>query len=450
MKIIVQNYTFDASAQTLEFDDYATIALENVLAVINVTDGIVIFASNTPAKGGSVATNVLTLEHDTTSMSDTDDLQIFYFDVDAETAINDGGNSITVDGTFWQATQPISAATLPLPSGAGTSSKQDTIIGHLDGVETTLTAIDGRVDDVEGLLTTIDADTSNLSTKIDTLAGAVAGTEMQVDVLTMPTVTVTATNLDVQSGGVDLATSAQAAAIQTAVEIIDNAISGNEMQVDVLTMPTVTVNAHGITGTVAVTQSGTWDEVGINDSGNSITVDQATGSNLHAVVDSGTITTVSTVTSVTAIANALPAGTNNIGDVDVLSLPAIPAGSNNIGAVSLGPNTAGGLSTFHLASAGSTNATNIKATPGQVFGWYIYNSNAAARKVVFHNTAGTPTAGASVLFSLMIPPTSGANVEMTNGIVFGTGIGITTVTGLADSDTAAVAANDLIINIFYK
>lgn len=59
---------------------------------------------------------------------------------------------------------------------------------------------------------------------ITTIAGAVAGTEMQVDVLTMPTVTVTATNLDVQSGGADLATSTQAAAIQTGVELIDDAV----------------------------------------------------------------------------------------------------------------------------------------------------------------------------------------------------------------------------------
>lgn len=117
---------------------------------------------------------------------------------------------------------------------------------------------------------------------------------------------------------------------------------------------------------------------------------------------------------------------------------------------SLQPLTTGGLTTFHLVSAASTNATNIKAAAGQVFGWYIYNSNAAARKVVFHNTAGTPTAGASVFFSLIIPPTAGANVEMTNGIAFSTGIAITTVTGLADNDTAAVALNDLIINIFYK
>lgn len=48
------------------------------------------------------------------------------------------------------------------PVGAATEAKQDTIIGHIDGVET--------------LLGTIDADTS-------ALAGAVDGTEVQVDVV---------------------------------------------------------------------------------------------------------------------------------------------------------------------------------------------------------------------------------------------------------------------------
>lgn len=63
-----------------------------------------------------------------------------------------------------------------LPTGAATSANQSTIIGHLDGVE--------------GLLTTIDADTGNISTKIDTIAGAVSGAEMQVDVVTLPSVTI--------------------------------------------------------------------------------------------------------------------------------------------------------------------------------------------------------------------------------------------------------------------
>jgi hypothetical protein len=116
---------------------------------------------------------------------------------------------------------------------------------------------------------------------------------------------------------------------------------------------------------------------------------------------------------------------------------------------SLRPGTSGGLSIFHLVSGASTNATNVKASAGQVFGWYIYNSNAAARKVVFHNNAGTPTAGAGVIFAIVIPPTSAANVFTDNGMAFGTGIAITTVTDLTDAGTTAVAANDLIINIFY-
>jgi hypothetical protein len=137
------------------------------------------------------------------------------------------------------------------------------------------------------------------------------------------------------NAGTNLNTSALAleaggnlAAIATSLAALDNAVSGNELQVDVLTMPTV-----------AVTQSGAWDEVGINDSGNSITVDYATTGSGNAtgalrveLANNGT-GVIATVGAVTAISNALPAGTNNIGDVDVLTLPALPAGNNNIGDV---------------------------------------------------------------------------------------------------------------------
>lgn len=110
----------------------------------------------------------------------------------------------------------------------------------------------------------------------------------------------------------------------------------------------------------------------------------------------------------------------------------------------------GGDTTFHLVSAATTNATNIKASAGKVTGWYVYNSNASARKIAFHNTAGTPTAGASVHSSIVIPGLAAANVSFPDGIDFGTGIAITTVTELTDAGTTAVALNDLIINIYYK
>jgi hypothetical protein len=51
----------------------------------------------------------------------------------------------------------------------------------------------------------------------------------------------------------------------------------------------IATNGHPITGTVAVTQSGTWDEVGIHDSGNSITVDAPLGTPVNVQVGNGTL-----------------------------------------------------------------------------------------------------------------------------------------------------------------
>ncbi len=151
-----------------------------------------------------------------------------------------------------------------------------------------------------------------------------------------------------------------------------------------------------------------------------------------------------------ALTNALKVDPSAVtSPVSLASLPALATGSNLIGRVNIDPETSHGLTIFHLVSAATTNATNLKASAGQVYGWYIYNSNAAARKVAFHNTAGTPTAGASVVFAIVIPPTSAANVEYTTGIAFATGIAITTVTDLTDAGATAVAASDLIINIFF-
>ena len=57
-------------------------------------------------------------------------------DVGNPIPISDAGGSITVDGTFWQATQPVSASSLPLPSGAATSSLQTTANTSLSNIDT--------------------------------------------------------------------------------------------------------------------------------------------------------------------------------------------------------------------------------------------------------------------------------------------------------------------------
>lgn len=114
------------------------------------------------------------------------------------------------------------------------------------------------------------------------------------------------------------------------------------------------------------------------------------------------------------------------------------------------PATTGGLSKFHLVSAATTNQTNVKASAGQLCGWMITNTNAAIRKVAFHNTAGSPTAGTGVTDSFVIPGGGAANAFSDLCISFSTGIAISTVTGIADNDAVAVGLNDLVINLYYK
>lgn len=73
------------------------------------------------------------------------------------------GDTTSIDGKITACnTGAVTVAASALPTGAATAAKQDTLIGHVDGVE--------------ALLTTIDGDTSGL-------AGCVSGTELQVDVV---------------------------------------------------------------------------------------------------------------------------------------------------------------------------------------------------------------------------------------------------------------------------
>lgn len=134
-----------------------------------------------------------------------------------------------------------------LPTGAATSAKQDTIIGHIDGVETLLTAIDGHVDGIEGLL-------------------------------------------------------------------------GSPL---------------------AVTQSGTWDEVGINDSGNSITVDAPQGTPVFVRLSDGTNPIATLPVSLASVPShaVTNAGTFPV-QVDGSALTALQLIDNLTPAI-VGPETAG-------------------------------------------------------------------------------------------------------------
>lgn len=114
------------------------------------------------------------------------------------------------------------------------------------------------------------------------------------------------------------------------------------------------------------------------------------------------------------------------------------------------PATAGGLTMSEVVSAATTNATSVKGSAGQLYGWYITNTNAAIRYVKFYNKATAPTVGTdTVVLSLGIPGGGAANVFTDMGIAFSTGIAMSMVTGSANTDATAVALGDLVVNLFY-
>lgn len=187
----------------------------------------------------------------------------------------------------------------------------------------------------------------------------------------------------------------------------------------------VTLTSTTITGTVAATQSGTWT-VG-----------------LSAAQTLATVTTVSTVTAVTAITNALPTGSNLLGKVGIDQTT--PGTTNAIANV---PSTITGWS-FNYQSALSSTKAQIKGTAG-AFGGYVnlYNPNTAATFIqVFNKASASVTVGSTAPdFVITLPGLATAsgtgtdrNLEITCGILMGTGITVAATTTASGSSAPANA-----------
>jgi hypothetical protein len=112
-----------------------------------------------------------------------------------------------------------------------------------------------------------------------------------------------------------------------------------------------------------------------------------------------------------------------------------------------------GWTLARLISAASTNATNVKASAGQIGFIYAVNLNAAVRYLKLYNKATAPTVGSDTpVATLPIPASAtgaGFVLAVPGGMNFATGIGYATTTGVADADTGAVAANEIIVLLGY-
>jgi hypothetical protein len=119
------------------------------------------------------------------------------------------------------------------------------------------------------------------------------------------------------------------------------------------------------------------------------------------------------------------------------------------------PHTAGGLSVSNHLDVDESD-DDVKASAGQLYGFYAVNRTTSPLYVRFYNT-NTPTVGttAHVLGPIEIPANASDHTAFIwtfggMGVPFSTAISVAATTGFADNDTGAPSANALIMCILYK
>ena len=469
-------------------------------AVELIDDTVYTDGSGTPSKGLAVMG------------TDGTNPQILSTNASGHLNIADGGNSITVDGTVAvsgtvtvdgsASTQPISASSLPLPTGASTLSEQQTQTTHL-------ATIAGDTTNIENSVQLIDDTVATTASPIPSKGLVVSGTdgtnarvlktdtsgELQVDVLTLPNVTIGSAlpagtngigkltaNSGVDIGDVDVTSVVPGTTATSLGKAEDAPHSTGDTGVMALAVRKDTAAASsGTTGDYEPLSTDATGRLWIVGAGVEDAAETAGGtlimsgsvrrdiaaSSAGTTGDNATINTDAvgklwvTGTVLEDVAHSdgeqlVPSGVRRI------DTPATSAGTSGDwatmdasaeGAIwaTLTPTTTGGCTIFRSIDLDESEE-EIKATAGNIYGYYFANTNAAARYLKFYNaTAANVTVGTTTpVLTFYLPAKSAGHVAFPFPIGFGTAITAAATTGVADNDTGAPGANEVILNVFYK
>ena len=212
------------------------------------------------------------------------------------------GNALTVDGSA--VTQPVSAVNLDIRDLASASDSVSVLQATASNLNATVVGTGTFAAQVTGSVTA-NAGT-NLNTSALSLEATQGSVKTAVELIDDTVATLgTTTYTEAATKGLIIGAirrDADTTLVDTTNEVGPLQMDANgRLKVEAFSgeaLP-VTLTSTTITGTVAVTQSGTWDEVGINDSGNAITVDWAgtappIGAGLEATALRVTVATDST------------------------------------------------------------------------------------------------------------------------------------------------------------
>ncbi|MCP3709726.1 hypothetical protein M3I54_22545 [Paraburkholderia sp. CNPSo 3274] len=108
-------------------------------------------------------------------------------------------------------------------------------------------------------------------------------------------------------------------------------------------------------------------------------------------------------------------------------------------------------SVFRQVSAATTNLAQVKPYAGNLAGYLILNTNAAARYVKLYDSTDQPVVGTTVpKLTIQIPASSEAVLSLAIPANFSHTMWMATTVNAADSDATVVGAGDLITQLLVE
>lgn len=404
----------------------------------------------------------------------------------ANTAAN--ATAVKVDGSA--VTQPVSAASLPLPTGASTSALQpsNSAIGATTAAQTGTLAMGATT---TGAPTYTTAQTNPLSL---TTGGAlrtdssgstqpISGTVTANQGGAPWTVTGTGSAGTAATGVITV----QGIASMTKLLVTPDSVALPANQsVNVAQINGVTpLMGNGATGTGSPRVTIVSDGTAISTAGYmSVKIDQTTPGTTNNVTAASNTAPVSTMNSASASAgvNSALAGVfddtsptaiteNNFGFLRMSANRNLygtlrDAAGNERGvnvdaanrlAVGVVAAATGGSTTAGAIQPNNTTAVVVKASAGTLLGIQAYNIGAGPAYLKIYNATSATCGSGTPVKRLLIPKAgtaadgAGNNITFTaTGVNFATGITYCITTGIADNDATAAATNTVLVNVDYQ
>lgn len=210
----------------------------------------------------------------------------------------------------------------------------------------------------------------------------------------------------------------------------------------------VAVLAKRVTTPAAITPAnGDYSVLQLDDNGN-LRVNITAGGSQAQIDDSAFTPGSSEVVAFAAVADETATDSVDEGDMGAVRMTA-----DRKLITSSYAHAAGGATPYQLISAASTNATSVKGSAGTVYSVVCMNTNAAARYLKLYDKATAPTVGTDTPVQTYLIPGGSLGFVVALGVpglAFANGIAFALTTGMAVSDTGAVAATEIAVNLGYK